>query len=268
MRTMGRSIAFLALILFLLPALTAQEKKDAVKKEDEKKVEEKKDAKDPAKKDEAKDPEKKEEKKAEEKKEKKKKDEEKVEYGQKITTKILSMRPESNHEFTVELQEIDPERVYQFNQWKTQRMIQIAQQTNPYQRQQQMLQFQIEMQRKSATDVYKSKPVDVRAVENVKVRSLTPPIEYDDQGNLKKWTQKQLAALRANSKLPGFPTELDNLKVGQTVELYLVKAAAPTKGSTPAPAPKKKAADDDDIPAPMARPEVVMIVIIQEPQGR
>ena len=63
-------------------------------------------------------------------------------------------------------------------------MIQIAQQTNPYQRQQQMLQFQIEMQRKSATDIYKSKPVDVRAVENVKVRSLAPPIEYDDQGQL------------------------------------------------------------------------------------
>src|SRR4051812_30389950 len=133
MRTMGRSIAFLALLLFLLPALTAQEKKDADKKEDAKKVEEKKDAKDPAKKDESKDPEKKEpEKKAEEKKEKaKKKEEEKVEYGQKITTKIISMRPESNHEFTVEMQEIDPERVYQFNQWKTQRMIQIAQQTNP-----------------------------------------------------------------------------------------------------------------------------------------
>jgi len=265
MRTLGRSIAFLALILFLLPALTAQEKKDADNKEDAKKVEEKKDAKDPAKKDdEKKDP----EKKAEEKKEKKK-EEEKVEYGQKITTKILSMRPESNHEFTVEMQEIDPQRVYQFNQWKTQRMIQIAQQTNPISRQQQMLQFQIEMQRKSATDVYKMKPVDVQAVENVKVRSLLPPIEYDDQGNLKKWTQKQLAALRAHSKLPGFPTELDNLKVGQTVELYLAKAAPPTKGSTPPPAPKKKAAaEDDDIPAPMPRPEVVMIVIVQEPQGR
>jgi len=267
MKALGLTIAFLALVVFLLPDLTAQEKKaddaKAEKKEDkkdEKKDPEKKDPdkKDPDKKDEKKDPEKKEpEKKAA------KKDEDKVVYGQVILTKIVSMRPEVAHEFSVEMKQVDPERVLKFQLWQAQQMQSLA--NNP----QGILQFQLQMQQQAA-GVYTNKIVDVRAVDGVKVRSLLPPAAFDDQGNIKKWTQKELIKLKGNSKLKGYPSDMDALKVGQIVELYLakttpVKVAAKETKKEP-PAKKAKFNDDDDpVAMPKNQPEVVMIVIVAEP---
>ena len=59
------------------------------------------------------------------------------------------------------------------------------------------------------------------------------------------------------SKLPGYPAEFESLKPGQFVEIYMAKTKTPirTKGKG------IKLDDDDD---PRMRPEVVMIVILQE----
>jgi hypothetical protein len=225
MKRAGLIAGFLALTLVLLPALTAQEKDKKDKAEPEKK--------EPAAKE-------------------KKPVEEKPEHGQIVKTKILSMRPDSAREFTIEVQTPDPQKMFQLQQ-------SLSQARTPLQYQQIMAQ----------ANIYSAKPVDVRAAEGCKVRTMFPPVQYDDAGNLKKWSKKELAELKKNSKLPGFPADFDVLKTGQWVELYLAKqpkekAAAKDKAGAN---PKKKKMDDDD-PLPAVRPEVVMIVIWSEPTGR
>ncbi len=101
-----------------------------------------------------------------------------------------------------------------------------------------------------------SKDYDLRAAENIKVRSKFPPTEYDDKGNLKRWTAKELKALKGNSKLPGYPAEYDALRPGQLVQTYLAKVS---KEKTP------KGLKTEE-PMEGTRPEVVMIVIVQEAQ--
>src|SRR5207247_1340493 len=117
----GLLIALFAGLILVLPSLTAQDEK----KKDGDKTEKK----DEAKKDEKKDPEKKDEekKKDDEKKKsdaspaKEKKQIEKMPaHGQVIRTKIVSANGESNRAFTVELQEVDPKKVYDLNVWKAQ----------------------------------------------------------------------------------------------------------------------------------------------------
>ena len=255
MRMLGQFIAFLALGVFLLPALTAQEeKKDADAKAEKKEAKEgeKKDPekKEPEKKDEKKDPEKKEpEKKAEVKK---KVVEEKVEYGSTMVTKIASMK-ESARDFSIEVKQYNPSKL------TPQDIYQMT--TNPGQRQQIMMR------------AFETKIVDLRAADNVKVRTMNPPFEYDDKGNVKRWTAKDLAALKGKSKLPGYPSEIDQLKVGQSVQLFFAKAPPVTKGSVASAAKqKKKINEDDPEPAPMGPTagwqEVVMIVILQDPPPR
>ena len=95
----------------------------------------------------------------------------------------------------------------------------------------------------------------LRLVDNAKYRIATPPVEYDDKGNIKKYTAKELAALRGTGGLPGYTADKDQLRVGKIFEVYL--AGTGTKG----PARKK---DDDELLAAPNRPEVVMVLILQE----
>src|SRR5260370_13241295 len=117
MRITGLLIAFMALSLFVLPGLTAQEKKgDDAKAEKKEAKDEKKDAKDEKKDPEKTDPEKKNLPKEKEKKEKKPV-EEKPEHGPVVKTRIISMKPDSAREFTVEVAMPDPMKVFEVQQW-------------------------------------------------------------------------------------------------------------------------------------------------------
>jgi hypothetical protein len=116
--------------------------------------------------------------------------------------------------------------------------------------------------------------VELRFGENMKVRLLQPPVEYDDKGNLKKHTAKELQALRGTEDLPGYTGEVDALRSGQYVKVYLAKNQAPPtkvamgKGGKAAPVPvaaKKKKTDEDEDELGMARPEAVMIMVLQDP---
>jgi len=273
MRGFGRIICFLAFLIVLLPNLGAQDKKDPDKKDPAKadaKVE-KKDAekKDADKKDAKKDDEKKDEDKDKKKESKKAEPEEKVVYGQTITAKLKRMDANSARDFAIEIPVVDPMKVYQVNMWKMNemgRLMRLPANTPQarYQQAQQMAQFQMQLARKMNTEIQTMKDMDLRAAENCKVRAMFPPIEFDDKGKMKTYTQKELTALRAGSKLRGYPADFDRLNVGQFVTVYLAKPSAPAKGElTKGEAPaKKKNLDDDD--AVMARPEAVMIVIEQE----
>lgn len=272
MKRLGLLLGFLAILVFLLPGLTAQD----VKKEKDDEKAEKKDKDKGDKKDDDKKPV---EKKVEEKK--------KLVYGSKFVTKIISIKPESLREFTIETKEIDPDKVMELNRWKADRSVQFAQrmqqlaqqqfnanrernlvtraqQLQNYQRdvgnyQRDLANFQIDLAKRQQ-NIYKTKPVDVRGTEEATVRSISPPLEFDDKGFPKKFTKKELDARRDKTGLPGFPVEFDSLKPGQLVEIYMVKQAAAAKG-------KKKGPDDVDPPV-LTQPEFVLVVILSDGGGK
>jgi hypothetical protein len=156
-------------------------------------------------------------------------------------------------------------------QW-AQRQQQIMRNPNPYQRQRDLAQLMRDMAQGQQQNLYQVKDVNqdvkLRAAENIKIRLLTPPIDYDDKGNPKKYTPKELDELRGPDKsLPGYGAEFDSLRSGQMVKVYLAKNQNQPPKMAPGQKGKKKN-DDEVAPADelgSARPEVVMILVIQEP---
>jgi hypothetical protein len=65
--------------------------------------------------------------------------------------------------------------------------------------------------------------VKVMTIDEVKVRTKNPPIQYDDKGNKKKYTAKELKDLKGDSKLPGYTAEFGDLKTNQYVQITLVR---------------------------------------------
>lgn len=266
MKRIGLLIAFLAMLFIVLPSLTAQDekKKDPDKKDEAKKTDEPKKKEEPDKKKEKDEPKK-----------------EKLEYSSMWSGKIISV---NGRDLTVEKKELDPKKYQDAVMWQAQRMQQInqafAQATQQYQQgmaskdikarvaaQQNYAKAQLNYQNDVAKmtmemakkDVSTAKPYDVRGHDDAKVRAMTPPVEFDDLGFEKKWTKKELEELRDKTGLVGFPTDFDQLKSGQYVDIYMAKAAPKEKDQ-----PKKKKADDDP-PEVKARPEAIMIVIRQQP---
>ena len=65
--------------------------------------------------------------------------------------------------------------------------------------------------------------VKVMTIDDVKVRTKNPPVAYDDKGNKKRYTPKELKELRGDSKLPGYTAEFNDLKQNQWVKVSLVR---------------------------------------------
>jgi hypothetical protein len=64
--------------------------------------------------------------------------------------------------------------------------------------------------------------VDFQAEENVKVRVMELPEQFDDKGNIRKYTREELAELKGKDKrLPGYESSIDSLRVGQVVSVRL-----------------------------------------------
>ncbi|MCS6851118.1 MAG: hypothetical protein NZ700_08130 [Gemmataceae bacterium] len=99
--------------------------------------------------------------------------------------------------------------------------------------------------------------IELEMVEDVKVRLLNPPPAFDDKGQVKKYTAKELAELKGPDKrLPGFTGAVADLRPNQTVSVSLVRPAVPAKP------PSKK--DKDALPPEMPKPKVAMVVIVAE----
>ncbi len=256
MKRVGLFVGFLAVLAFFMPGLVAQDaKKKDVEKTDKKDVT-----------DEKKDPDKKDDGKKKKEPEPKK---EKLVYGGKFFTKVLSIKAESNREFTIEVHDLDPKKVFEFNSWKAQRMQQLAQQqfnaarqTDPKARFNALMQYQRDVfnfnvdAAKRSSNLTTARAQEVFGGENAKVRSMSPPVEFDDTGNVKKLTAKEREALKDKTGLPGYPSEFDAIKPGHIVEIYMVKQIQKKEV-------KKKGPDDDDPPM-MNRAEYVLIVIQAE----
>jgi hypothetical protein len=212
--------------------------------------------------------------------------------------KLTQMDPNSQRDFTIQVKipELNPDtanRMNQLTQQLAQQQQQLAQQQQQFAQardingkrnalnaingtQQAIGRTQLEMV-KAQANLYRAKDVDVklRATETMKVRWKDPPPDYDDKGNLKIYTKEEKKALM-DPGLPGYRGELDGLRTGQIVQVFLAKShsymqynnvKSKAKGKA-IPKKAKKVEDDDDEMGLQDRPEVVMIVILAEPQQK
>lgn len=118
---------------------------------------------------------------------------------------------------------------------------------------------------KLITTEKKTQDMDFTAAENVIVRQANPPIKFDGEGKLVKYTKKDLDELRGDPKLPGFPADFADVTQNTFVTVSLVqkqgKPVVPAKGK-----------DKDADPAAALdileefQPKMSMIVILGEAQ--
>ena len=95
--------------------------------------------------------------------------------------------------------------------------------------------------------------VQLPVSDDVKVRRMNLPVDFDDKGKPKRYTQKERDELRGpDKKLPGYMAALDDLKPGQFVEVQLVRKAGQPKN------PKDKDALAE------YQPQIALIVIITD----
>jgi len=101
------------------------------------------------------------------------------------------------------------------------------------------------------------KNIELSLDDDLKVRTLLLPVEYDDKGRPRKLTEKEKKALKGpDPKTPGYESDFDSLKPNQMLEVYLARP----KGGQRAKAKEKDApADSKD------RQKAIMIVIVSEP---
>ncbi len=143
------------------------------------------------------------------------------------------------------------------------RQLQAMQNPNPVQRQQQLVQVMLDIarfQQQGGQNLFtikeQHKDLELRPVEDLKVRTLQPPLQFDDKGNPKKYTAKELKELKGDEKLPGYTGDLESLRPNQTVMVVVVRPK-------PAPGGKKDGPEDGlaDDKKPLAR----MVVVLAEP---
>jgi hypothetical protein len=99
-----------------------------------------------------------------------------------------------------------------------------------------------------------TKNVEIQADDNMKVRTLLLPVEYDEKGRPRKLTEKEKKALKGpDATQPGYMADFDSLKPGQEVKVFLAKSKNAHK------AKGKDAADSKE------KPKATMILILSEP---
>jgi hypothetical protein len=150
-----------------------------------------------------------------------------------------------------------------------QRQQQILRNPDPRQRYQQMQQLVRDAQGLMAQqkDLFhvrqKQQDVELRVPDEVKVRTARLPQAFDDKGNPRRYTPKELQELRGTDNLPGYAAAPADLQVGQTV---LVRVAVRRKGAAPKSpdkdAPQESQKDKPPAPPPdEGKPLAVVIVI-------
>jgi hypothetical protein len=141
----------------------------------------------------------------------------------------------------------------------TQRQAEIMRNRNPAQRQQQMMQLLRDAQQMPQNLItVKEVQQDVRAVpaDDMKVRLLQPPAAYDDKGNIKKYTAKELKELKGPDNLTGYTGTLEDVKANQLVLVYLARKP-PKAGDKPKEKDAEKPLDKDK-----DNPVVIRMIVV------
>jgi hypothetical protein len=105
--------------------------------------------------------------------------------------------------------------------------------------------------------------VELKLAEDVKVRTAVPAKAYDDKGNIKRYTAKELRELRGKQNLPGYAAEVGDLQVGQRVAVKVAvrRRNPPPKKPGKDEAPKESSLKDMPPPVDESKPLAVLIVI-------
>jgi hypothetical protein len=213
--------------------------------------------------------------------EKKAEKKEKLVWGATFQGKVKNMDANSQKNFSIEVQIPVPnpegqQALLRSQASWSQRQAQILtnRNLNAAQRQQQLTQLNIDIQRampglQAGLVKLQPKEVPVRASDNpaMRVRTIAPVPDYDEKGNIKKLTKKELQELKGPENLPGYTAEFEALHAGQFVQVYLAKNQPNPVPKAGAKAPPLKLDDDANLGDPN-RLEVVMIVIMAEPKDR
>jgi hypothetical protein len=97
-----------------------------------------------------------------------------------------------------------------------------------------------------------------------KVRTISPPEEFDDKGNIKKHTKEELLPLKGDTpeekKLPGYKSDISEVQVGDLVRVALSVHRTKARAGT-----GKKAQDPD---ADAAGPDGGKWVVVNQLLGR
>jgi hypothetical protein len=157
---------------------------------------------------------------------------------------------------------VDPAKLQDLINYDTKRRLEMRGVGNRLELLKQLNAHAIEIEKKKQA-MYKkmTNDIELESDDDLKVRTMVLPIEYDDKGKVKKYTPKELRDLKGpNKKLPGYTADWDNLTKGQTVEVHLPKPKKPQ--TKPA---KKKDKDDEDSELFKEKPKALMVVIIADP---
>jgi len=115
--------------------------------------------------------------------------------------------------------------------------------------------------------------VEFQHTEAVKVRTMVLPEQFDDKGNIKKYTAAEKLKLKGKDKhLIGYESELEKLVAGQKVRVTLVKRPKPPvdkekeaeEAKLTAEEKKALAKDKEEIPDGEKKRQVKLIVIVEE----
>ena len=91
--------------------------------------------------------------------------------------------------------------------------------------------------------------IDFQAEETVKVRTMELPEQFDEKGNLKKYTTEELKQLKGKDKdLPGYESAFESLKEGQLIRVTLAehKAKKPASSTSSSPGEAKDKEKDKE----------------------
>ena len=107
--------------------------------------------------------------------------------------------------------------------------------------------------------------VELQPSDDMKVRILQPPADFDEKGRPKRYTAKELKEMKGDDpKLPGYTADFDSLKADQIVKVYL-GTRKEAKGAAK-PKARKKGKEAEENAEAGHKPEITMVVIIAEPK--
>jgi hypothetical protein len=108
--------------------------------------------------------------------------------------------------------------------------------------------------------------VNFQADANVKVRIKNLPEQFDEKGNIKKYTREELSALKGKDKeLIGYESSVESLQPGQVVLVSLRSHKKPHSATVATSVSKKDKADDKGADSSTEhKMQVTMIVILKD----
>jgi hypothetical protein len=116
-----------------------------------------------------------------------------------------------------------------------------------------------------------AKEYELETVDDVIVRVMDKPVQFDDKGKPKPYTSEELKELKGpDPSLPGYRSEFDSLKVGQTIRVTFgrkaTKSASKDKDADNDKDKDKKDKDKEKKAAEDDKSRVGMIVVLAEGQ--